>query len=120
MRKEGIRPAFARLKIVIFETFRVRDSSSAVMAQSRRSICSARDNGCPAVSEARTVLDGSCGESRASDEKGLCSQHVWEKVNEFSRSVSDSSASVPFEWTATQEESRGQPVGHTSQKPTSG
>ena len=28
------------------------------------------------------------------------SQHVREKVNEFSRSVSDSSASVPFEWTA--------------------
>jgi len=62
---------FACLKIVIFETFRVRDNSSAVRAQSCRSICSARDNGCPSASEACTVLDVSCEESRTSDEKGL-------------------------------------------------
>jgi integrase len=36
IRNEGIRPAFACLKTVIFETFSVLDSSSAVRAHHRR------------------------------------------------------------------------------------
>ncbi len=59
MRKHGILPAFACLKIVMVETLNIWASSLAVKARPLRSICSARVEGCPFVTAVRD------GENRA-------------------------------------------------------
>jgi len=50
MRNDGIRPAFACLKIVILETVNMLASSAAVNARPIRSIRSANDKGCVVLS----------------------------------------------------------------------